>query len=88
MNTPKRDTFPITAGKEPQWDLSPVASDYMLAELIRRGYGTMKAFNRLTGSISAESRVIPEKLRKPVVKKKGKAHVKSGKAGNRKLRKG
>lgn len=35
---PRRETLPITAGRMPQWDLSEVETDYLVAELIRRGF--------------------------------------------------
>lgn len=39
---PPRDIYPVTTGKEPGWDLSKVHSDYLVAELVRRGYSTFK----------------------------------------------
>lgn len=38
VKKPPRDHFPISYGREPQWDLSEVHTNYLLAELIRRGW--------------------------------------------------
>lgn len=36
---PQRDALPVTPRCEPGWDLREVDDAYLVAELIRRGYG-------------------------------------------------
>lgn len=50
---PKREPIPVTPGREPEWDLAEVDTNYLVAELCRRGYRWDPKLKSLRGPAAA-----------------------------------